>query len=1280
MKRLIAILLGIVALVLPASALCSAPLPAALAAAESSLAASHFQRAASHFAGVAADVSLPASLRGRALRGQALSHEARMEGAQAAAALARAVAADVNFPGNTALVDQLRHELELHGRPHGFDELLSGLEAAAATVPSLRASVTRLRMQDLRMAGRFDEADVLARGLAPVTDFLVLGAFDNTGGAGLDEPFPPEAGVNPDGVERDPKGRMIRWHRATANADGEIDLDTWLADEQDAVGYAATFVRPSVPGPAVLHLGGSGSFRVWLNGTLVVDEPHLRSGNPDFCEVPVRLEVDRNRLLVKAAAETERLAFRLRFTDPAGNPLPVESDPSPVGATPAAVTVPSPDEEVPAGLARFPEDSGLRRWVASAGEAPLADVIYLLDSLFNVRLTDEYDNQLDAAFDRFGVGEPGAMPIAVPSLEAPALLCERRNNALLARGDVPQWMEQNRRLVHDAPELFTAHWALIYKLVEEGELDSCWVALEGAYASFPTNAEVRALHGSLTVIRGDVQAGLEEVRQAVADAPGNMIARDRQISMLDALSDNTLLEGALRDALGARPDHAAYARRLAALAYSGGRHDEALEHLRHALRAGARREVILLEVAMVQRAAGRTDEAIATLEEAAQISPQQSTVAALLAEFLLQQGRTADARRWMERTVELDPLSFDTRRRLEELNGCRSPRELLPSEDVEKLLRDDLSWADSSAGAVMLFDAVSLICYSDGSRERWHHVVIKTLNEAGVDAVRTLEVPWDLSGDTVEIARTLKADGRRIEAERGFTEVAFADLAPGDAVELRTVVALGSTPGLPEHYWNDHMFQSSWPCLKSRLAVLAPPGKVLHTQLHNISLDPKVSEPSEWVLTVWQTEKLPAFATETASPPFREHAAWLDVSTVPSWESLVQWYDGVVRGRTRVTRALRLHADSLSAELAANAPPPDGAAADSALIHHVADFVRRTVRYEGGQFVDSGYIPRTADKVLEDRFGDCKDEAVLIVALLRYLGIGANVALVNARDETTVPYLPSLRFTHAIVRARAADGRTFWIDPTAKELEFPNVPVLLEGASALVIQPNVVEFCLIDSDPPEANGHESTADATVDAEGTLVQTGAYHLVGEDAASFREAAHAALDEQRQLAEAILGNAHPGAIVRSCAFVAIEGEGTRFDYVMEQRGFASRASDLLIVPMPWTLATVPETAAASESRRLPLALDSWKGRYKDEIRLRLPEGYDVVSVPSGAEVSSPMGSFRLGCDRPEPGLLILRRILQIDVHRVEPPDYEEFRRFVRDAASAEKELIVLARRKG
>lgn len=79
---------------------------------------------------------------------------------------------------------------------------------------------------------------------------------------------------------------------------------------------------------------------------------------------------------------------------------------------------------------------------------------------------------------------------------------------------------------------------------------------------------------------------------------------------------------------------------------------------------------------------------------------------------------------------------------------------------------------------------------------------------------------------------------------------------------------------------------------------------------------------------------------------------------------------------------------------------------------------------------ERGQIPFALDEIERRGYGDCKDLAVLLVAMLRAAGIEAEPALVARGTLAPAVLLPGLAApNHAIVRARV-QGATWWLDPT----------------------------------------------------------------------------------------------------------------------------------------------------------------------------------------------------------------------------------------------------------
>lgn len=122
-------------------------------------------------------------------------------------------------------------------------------------------------------------------------------------------------------------------------------------------------------------------------------------------------------------------------------------------------------------------------------------------------------------------------------------------------------------------------------------------------------------------------------------------------------------------------------------------------------------------------------------------------------------------------------------------------------------------------------------------------------------------------------------------------------------------------------------------------------------------------------------------------------------------------------------------------------------------INFVTSSLAESVRYMGDwRTVSGGFVPRGLETVARTRFGDCKDFASVTAAILRKLGIQAQVAWVErSAQPSALPKLPlSEAFNHAIVRAEV-DGKVYWVDPTNLQSFAQGIFPDIIGRQALVL-------------------------------------------------------------------------------------------------------------------------------------------------------------------------------------------------------------------------------------
>ncbi len=116
-------------------------------------------------------------------------------------------------------------------------------------------------------------------------------------------------------------------------------------------------------------------------------------------------------------------------------------------------------------------------------------------------------------------------------------------------------------------------------------------------------------------------------------------------------------------------------------------------------------------------------------------------------------------------------------------------------------------------------------------------------------------------------------------------------------------------------------------------------------------------------------------------------------------------------------------------------------------------FVQQGINYQALEFGQRGLIPNTAVQTLQNKYGDCKDHALLLHGLLKAAGIRSHLALVNTRDWVREDFPSIDQFNHMVVfLPELGDG--VFLDPTNKSISSDVFlpPRYIQENLALVLQ------------------------------------------------------------------------------------------------------------------------------------------------------------------------------------------------------------------------------------
>ena len=166
-----------------------------------------------------------------------------------------------------------------------------------------------------------------------LTQWALIGPFDNNKETGFAKAYPPERKVDLAALHEGKKGE-IRWAVfRTSDPHGLVDLNKAIGKNMGAVAYAFVSVESAEERTIQLRAGSNNAIKVFLNGKLVCEREEYHHGmRMDQYIGQGTLQRGRNEILVKVCQneQTEDWAqswsFQLRVCDALGGAVPVAGD------------------------------------------------------------------------------------------------------------------------------------------------------------------------------------------------------------------------------------------------------------------------------------------------------------------------------------------------------------------------------------------------------------------------------------------------------------------------------------------------------------------------------------------------------------------------------------------------------------------------------------------------------------------------------------------------------------------------------------------------------------------------------------------------------------------------------------------------------------------------------------------------------------------------------------------------------------------------------------------
>ncbi len=1131
-----------------------------------------------------------------------------------------------------------------------------------ASREDVRALARHLRAQLDLAQGEVSKAREEIDKLAPLRSWAVIGPFDNDGRAGFSAIYAPEQdGFDPratlHGKEHDISWRTL----PEVSPIGFVDLDGAVWPRQDVTVYAATLVPAKRAQAAMLHFGASGASRLWVNGEPALEDANLHPARFDQHTVPIKLRAGDNSILVKIAHSSGRIGFWIRLAGEKDEPLPELAQRSRAPEKKLVLVEAKKARTGEKGKPRAADALEQLRAAAAANEKD-ARAQEDLAILYATRRPDDESEQL-------------------------ALHAQQRA-ADAAPGDAQIELRLSR--------------------LQERDANKKREALEAGLRAHPDDVDLLEALAAFRLERGDGWKALELARRAVAIEPGSPRAKLLEARALDGVGLGMQANAERIQVAKDHPDDVRAVRGLATADRRLGRAGEAAQALRRllALRwddADARAELqgILLDK-------GDLDGALEQLRQSISIEPGLVSLRVRLAELLSQNGRAADADQAFADLRKLSPddpdvaeangrhdLRFSrTEAALAEMDRAltlrpQNPalRELLRSVKPEEryaapYLYDAAELAKAKTTAFsdedveVLADLQVVKVYGNGLSSRTHQIVLRALTDRGVDQsrVQAFQFSPERSVVRVEQARIFRpASGgkldvleSRTEGERNLSEpwyglyydvrakvVAFTQLQAGDTFELVTRIDDAGS-----NYFSDYFGDLAWmqgPARRvhSDYVLLGPPGRTFYSASAPLKGLKKTEEklPDGGTRLRYSALDVRRVTPEPGAPGVSELYAWVHVSTYKDWESVGRFYWGLVKDQLRVTDEIHKAAE----QAVAGIPADD----EKARIRAVYDYVLAKTRYVALEFGINSYKPYPVETILDRAFGDCKDKASLMHALLEALGIDSRLVLLRMKRLGNLPEEPASLaiFNHAILYLPQYD---LFLDGTAEFHGSQELPGEDRGADVLVVEPGESgsRFFRVPDAMPQDNLGETKTQVSLRADGGAKLQLHSVTSGSATPGTRRVFESPMERARHGEELLTRLGYPGATLATLDVSDPHNVEQPFEVQLaaEVPAFAARAEKALRFSAFGKRPAFVESLAPLSSRSLPLQLPEAQSA-RQLIAIELPEGY-AAQLPPDAQGQSPQGHWALHFAA-EGNAVRAQLDLALSGGELQPEDYPAYR---------------------
>jgi transglutaminase-like putative cysteine protease len=593
------------------------------------------------------------------------------------------------------------------------------------------------------------------------------------------------------------------------------------------------------------------------------------------------------------------------------------------------------------------------------------------------------------------------------------------------------------------------------------------------------------------------------------------------------------------------------------------------------------------------------------------------------------------------------------------------------------------------AGALILLANENIEITEKDTQESTVHYLVKVLNERGKESFAESAIEYDSTFEKIELvyARTIKPDGsvvyvgsRHIRDVSKYLNfplysnarvliISFPEVSMGGALEYKIKIKRSQLVNKKDVFFS-YPVQAYEPIIFAEFNLTLPKEKSLKVKAINeeynyfgADLKPVQEENNGNLIYRWRFKDIPQIIPEPNMPEDTEINPAILLSTFNSWQDIYSWWWGLAKDKIKTDKSIKAEVKRLI----------KGKLTDLEKARAIYNFCAKDIRYVAVEYGDAGYEPHSAGEILRNKYGDCKDQAVLLVTMLREAGLKAFPVLIGTKQYYNLNQdFPSALFNHCIA-ALYLGNKIIFLDPTAETCSFGDLPLADQGRMVLVFKDDSYNIEMVPLYPGghnfvkqelklKINGDESISGAKIN-----VTLGAYD---------QKQRYWLLYTQPELIEDTLKNiiqeVSIGARLVNYKIDNLNDLNTPVLLSYDFRGpeYFTKAGTLRIMPQ---LASIDTSLIAKEERKYPIDF-GLLDKHELYLEITIPKNFVIQYMPGNIKYDSPWLSFTQEYSFKN-NKLYFKQLSYNKTDKVAKEEYANFKGFLENLARSIKQRVVL-----